>query len=94
MLFLVRERHPGIDLFGINFTSLRGNNIVDLKDGFIVAPASQGGDDEYGDSNAAKNTKKTLDAEAMIVEPAKDPLSDEVNVSLPSSRANVPSPQM
>ena len=83
MLFLVKERHHGIDLSGINFVSLRGNNVVYLENGSILAPANQGGDGEEGDSNVVKDIKKTPDAEAMTIELAKDPPSSEVNVPLP-----------
>ena len=48
MLFLVKERHHGIDLSRINFVSLRGNNVVYLENGSILAPANQGGDGEEG----------------------------------------------
>ena len=40
VLFLVTERHPSIDLSEINFASLKGNNVVDLDDGFVVALTS------------------------------------------------------
>ena len=67
---------------GINLVSLRGNNVVDPKDAFVMALANQGGDGEEGDSNVVKDIKKTPDAEAMTIELAKDPPSSEVNVPL------------
>ena len=32
VIFFSRERHMGIDLSGIDFGSLRGNNVVDAND--------------------------------------------------------------
>ena len=32
-MFLIREKHPGIDLSGIDFLSLRGVEILDKDDG-------------------------------------------------------------
>ena len=89
VLFLVTERHPSIDLFEINFASLKGNNVVDLDDGFVVALTSYGGNDKKGDSNAVEDTKETFDSETMIAEPAKDPSPSELNLSLPSFGENV-----
>ena len=87
MLFLVKERHPNIDLFGINLASLRGNNVVDPEDGSVVAPASQSGDGEEGNLDVVEDVEETFDVEAMTVEPAKDPPTSEVNALPPSEES-------
>ena len=40
-LFLIKEKHIGINLFVINFVSMKGNNIVDPNDGSVTTPVSE-----------------------------------------------------
>ena len=40
-LFLIKEKYLGINLFRINFASMRGNMVVDPNDGSVVTPAGE-----------------------------------------------------
>ena len=60
-IFLIRERHLGIDLYEIDFGSLKGNNIVDPNDGSIAALAEKiSGDKKKGGSDVAEDVKEVL----------------------------------
>ena len=77
IFFLIREKHLGIDIFGINFASMRGNNIVDLNDG--SAAISVGEVEEEGDdSKDVKKWKMFLVSIFFSTDPTKDLFSTEV----------------
>ena len=75
----IREKHLGIDLFGINFVSIRGNNIVDPNEGFVVTLASEVEEkrNDFEDMDDAPG------AELVSVDPAKNPPLLKLMLPLP-----------
>ena len=65
VLLLIRQKHSSIDLSGINFASIEGNNIVDPNDESIVVLAGKVGDDEREDLDAPKDAKDALNVDQM-----------------------------
>ena len=65
-LFLIRKVHFGIDHFGVNFASMKGNNVVDPNDGSVAALAGEVDDDEGNDSEALENANGALDTNLMV----------------------------
>ena len=82
-LFLIRQRHLRIDIFGINFANLIGNDVVDPNDVSAVIRAGEDGDDEKGDLNTAKDAKKTLHIDPISTNLAKDFSSIKINAPPP-----------
>ena len=61
VIFLILERHPGIDLSEINFGSLRGNNVIDPNDGSIVALDEEAsGEEDEGGSDVVGTLRRSL----------------------------------
>ena len=51
--YLIRQMHPRIDLSGINFAGLKGQNVLDLDDGVATeAKMKVDDDDEIKDSTS------------------------------------------
>ena len=88
---MIWEKHPNIDLFGINFASMRGYNVVDPNDGSTLAPTVEA-EEEWDDSKNAEDMKDALDAELITSNPAKDPSSIEVNAPLSFIVDDIPFP--
>ena len=60
-IFFIRERHLGIDLFGVDFGSLRGNNIVDSNDESAPALIEEASDnEEEGGSDITEDVEEVL----------------------------------
>ena len=58
IIFLIREKRLGIDLFKIDFGNLRGNNVIDPNDVSIATLIEEASDDdEKGWSNIAKDVE-------------------------------------
>ena len=77
-LFLIREKHPDIDIFGINFDSMKGNNIVNLNDGSTITHAGEV-KDEGDDLEDAEDMEYAFDAKLISADPTKDLPLIEVN---------------
>ena len=60
-LFLIREKHLGIDLSRINFASMRGNNVVDPNNGSIVTLVGKV-EEKRDDSKDAKDMQDAFGA--------------------------------
>ena len=84
-------RHSGIELFGIDFGSLKGNNVVDPNNGSALTLVEEAsGDEEEGGSNVANDVKEVHDPQSVLEETTKDPSHVHANVPLPFFRELVP----
>ena len=92
-IFLICEKLSGIDLYEIDFSSLKGNNVVDPNDGSTTSLVKKAnGDEEDGGSDVAEDVKEVLRAQSVPKETIKDPSPIDANVSLPLSGELVPPP--
>ena len=95
MRFFIYEKHLRIDLSKIDFGSLRGNNVVDLNDGSIMALVEKtSGDKEEGGSDVAEDVEEVCGPQSMPEETAKDPSLINAKVSLPPSENLCPFPML
>ena len=60
--------HLGIDLSGINFVGLKGQNVLDIDDGVAIeAKIKVDDDDEIKDSTAPEDAEDTLDDDPTVL---------------------------
>ena len=75
-LHLIRKKHLGIDLSGINFTSMKGHNISNPNDGSTVEPekvVGDGDDDvEVEGSSTLEGVEDASGTNPMVVEPTME----------------------
>ena len=83
VLFLVRERHPSINLSRINFASIEDNNVTDPNDGSTVVPTDEVGDDKGDDLEAPEDGEGAPNANLVVTASTMDIASSKANVPLP-----------
>ena len=94
-MFLIREKHPGIDLSGIDFCSLRGAEIPDPDDGEEeeeAEPIQQEVtmDDLFGAGDEGQETNPVIPSADTIAElPNESAVLETVAVTVPQNESNV-----
>ena len=79
---MIREKHLDINLSGIIFSCMRGNNVVDPNDRSVITPTGEV-EEEKNDLEDADDMKDASNAYLVLVDPANDPPSTEVNAPPP-----------